>query len=329
MPHLRVGISGWTYAPWRGVFYPAKLAHKRELEFASRAFNSIEINGTFYSLQRPTSWAKWAAEVPDDFVFAIKGGRFITHLRRLRDCRLPLANFFAQGMLTLGPKLGPILWQLPPTMKFDADLLEAFLALLPRDTAAASALAADHNPMKTGVAFDIDESRPMRHAVEVRHESFRDAAFVKLLRKHNVALVVADTAGRYPLMDDVTADFVHCRLHGDEVLYASGYHDAALDGWAAKMKAWSKGRDAPEAKLVGDAAKKRASRDVYAYFDNDVKTHSPFDASGLAHRLGLVKSPMKPTVDLDASTETPRTQAPSFAGRTAKARSMSASRSRA
>ena len=333
MPDLHIGISGWTYAPWRGVFYPLGLTQKRELEFASRAFSSIEINGTFYSNQRPTSWAKWAGETPDDFVFSIKGGRFITHIRRLRECRSPLANFFAQGLLTLGPKLGPILWQLPPTLKFDAGVIEPFLALLPHDTDAAAALASEHDDrMKGKVAFHVETKRAVRHAIEVRHESFRDPAFVELLRKHRVALVVADTAGRYPLMEDVTADFVYCRLHGDEALYSSGYTDAALDAWTDKIKAWSKGGDAPQAKLAGPAAAKRASRDVYAYFDNDVKVHSPFDASGLAHRLGLNKAAIRPATDLEAIDDAARKAAPPVKGggkkQSAKARSMSVSHKR-
>lgn len=230
----------------------------------------------------------------------MKGGRFITHLRRLRDCRGALANFFAQGLLTLGPKLGPILWQLPPTMKFDAALLESFFALLPRDTAAASALAAEHDAKMNGkAAFEVDRKRPMRHAIEVRHESFRDAAFITLLREHNVGLVVADTAGRYPLMDDVTADFVYARLHGDAELYVSGYTDAALEMWAAKCRAWAAGEDAPDARLAGPPAKRAKGRDVYAYFDNDAKVRSPFDAGGLAARLGAAAAAPTAHVDLE------------------------------
>ena len=283
MPQVRIGISGWTYAPWRGVFYPQAVTQKRELEYASRAFNSIEINGTFYSMQRPATFKTWYEQTPDDFIFAVKGGRFITHMRRLVDCETALANFFAQGVLELREKLGPILWQLPPTMKFEADRLESFIKLLPRDMEQASNLAMKHDKRVKGRAsFGVSENHEIRHAFEVRHDTFRDEAFIKLLRKHDVALVVADTAGRYPLLHDVTADFVYVRLHGDEELYASGYSDVALDAWAKKVQAWSKGRNAPGADLVAGSPAKRASRDVYVYFDNDAKVHAPFDAANLA-----------------------------------------------
>jgi uncharacterized protein YecE (DUF72 family) len=332
MPDLRIGISGWTYAPWRGVFFPPHLVQKRELEFASKTFNSIEINGTFYSSQRPTSFAKWYAETPDDFVFSIKGGQFITHIRRLKDCEIPLANFFAQGILTLKGKLGPILWQLSPSSKFDAERIESFLELLPHDAKAAAALAKKHDARMEGKTdFTIDKNRSIRHAMEVRHESFRDPAFVALLRKHNVALVVADTAGRYPVIQDATADFMYLRLHGDEVLYSSGYSEAALDAWAKQVKSWAVGNDdAPAGKRVGKPlAGRKSGRDVYAYFDNDVKVRSPFDAAALAKRLGVSDELPKPYADLDAVTEEVRNSPPTTGRRsTAKARSMEASHRR-
>ncbi len=171
-----IGTSGWRYPPWRGAFYPAGLAQRRELEHLSRRVSSIEINGSFYALQRPENYRSWAAEAPDDFVFAVKGGRFITHLKQLREVEAPLANFFASGVLALGPKLGPILWQLPPRMRFDAERLAAFLALLPRTTGAAARLATGHDERLDGRALtETDADRPLRHALEVRHESFRDA----------------------------------------------------------------------------------------------------------------------------------------------------------
>lgn len=272
-PSVRIGISGWRYAPWRGVFYPPGLAQRRELEFASRMLPTIELNGSFYSLQRPEHYARWRDETPDGFVFAVKGSRYVTHLLRLKDAEPALANFFASGLLELQGKLGPILWQLPPSLPFDAERLDAFLALLPHDTPAAAALAARHDARLAGRAkFDVDRPRPLRHALEIRHESFRDPAFVQLLRRRRVALVVADTAGKWPMLDDETADFVYVRLHGDKRLYASGYGDAALDAWAARIRRWSTGRDA---------------RDVYVYFDNDVKVHAPYDAAALLARLGL------------------------------------------
>jgi uncharacterized protein YecE (DUF72 family) len=278
-----------VYKPWRGAFYPAGLAHARELEYASRKMNSIEINGTFYSLQRPSSYQKWHAETPDDFVFALKGPRFITHMRRLREVRKPLANFFASGVLQLKEKLGPILWQFPPNFSFDAGRFEEFMEMLPRSTAAAAELAREHEPrMKGRTAFDAHGDRPIRHAMEIRHTSF-GREFVTLLRKQKIALVIADSAGRYPLLEDVTADFLYLRLHGAEELYVSGYSDEALDRWAKRIVTWRTGGEPSDAKRVGKAATKRKARDVYVYFDNDVKVKSPRDAMGLAERLARAR----------------------------------------
>lgn len=328
MPDIRIGISGWTYAPWRGVFYPDDVTQKRELAYASSVFNSIEINGTFYSTQLPSTFRSWAAQTPDDFVFAVKGHQFITHRKRLVDCERSLANVFAQGLLTLGRKLGPILWQLPPNLQFDAAKVESFLKLLPHDAVAAAKLASRHEPRMNGKAdFAIDGNAPIRHAIEVRHESFRDGAFITLLRKHKVALVVADTAGRYPQMEDVTADFIYVRLHGDEALYASGYSDSALGQWAKKIKAWAKGGEVADANRVGAPAAKRKGRDVFVYFDNDVKAHAPFDAASLAFKLGLRAAPLKPPVDLESIDEQVRKTPPAL-GRSAKAKGMKLSRTR-
>jgi uncharacterized protein YecE (DUF72 family) len=285
---IRIGISGWTYAPWRGVFYPRGLPQKRELAYAAGHFGSVEINGTFYSLQRPESFARWSEETPEDFVFAIKGSRYITHMRRLKEVEVPLANFFASGPLRLGPKLGPILWQFPPQMKFDAERFEAFFKLLPKDTAEAAALARGHDSRVDGRDWvKTDTRRPLRHAVEIRHDSFRSGGFIALLRRYNVALVCADTP-EWPLLMDLAADFVYCRLHGAEELYSSGYDDKALDRWAARIAAWAKGREPSDANRVLPPAKPRKSgRDVYVYFDNDAKVHAPFNAADLAARLGV------------------------------------------
>jgi uncharacterized protein YecE (DUF72 family) len=270
MAHAWIGTSGWRYPPWRGVFYPPKLAQRRELAHLAGLVNSVEINGSFYSLQRPESYRAWAAETPDGFLFAVKGSRYITHLKQLRDVRVPLANFLASGVLALGPKLGPLLWQLPPRLRFDAARLDEFLALLPRSTGAAAQLAGEHDERLDGRAETVtDADRPLRHALEVRHESFRSPEFVALLRAHGVALVVADTAGRFPYLEDVTADLVYVRLHGDTELYTSGYSPDALDRWAGKVRAWL-----------------AEGLDVAVYFDNDVKVHAPFDAIGLAERVG-------------------------------------------
>ncbi|MCS3847637.1 uncharacterized protein YecE (DUF72 family) [Xanthomonas campestris] len=286
---IRIGISGWRYARWRGTFYPTGLAQRRELAYAGRCFPSVEINGSFYSLQRPESYQSWYDETPDDFVFAVKGPRFVTHMKRLRDCEQALANFFASGVLRLGPKLGPILWQLPPSLRFDDAVLDAFLSSLPRDTEAALALARkrDTTLMHGRTALSVDRKRPLRHALEMRHPSFCDPSCMKLLRKHKVAVVVADTAGKFPYLEDVTADFVYLRLHGDAQLYASGYSDHALDRWGERIAAWAAGGEPTDAQRVGPRASKRARRDVYCYFDNDMKVHAPFDARGLMQRLDL------------------------------------------
>jgi uncharacterized protein YecE (DUF72 family) len=290
--HAFVGISGWTYAPWRGVFYPSDLVQREELAYASRHVHSIEINGTFYSLHTPKSYAKWAAATPDGFVFAVKGPRLITHLQRLKDAAAPLANFFASGVLRLGEKLGPFLWQLPPSFRYDRETLAAFLGQLPPNVRAAVALARHHDGNVKNVWFDAAADRPLRHALEVRHESFRNAECIELLRAYGVALVVADTAGRWPLIEDVTADFVYVRLHGDAELYVSGYSETALAEWAEKIRIWACGQNPSQTKLTAPAAPPQpGGRDVYVYFDNDVKTHAPFDAMKLLHLLDLGPEP--------------------------------------
>jgi len=290
---VRIGISGWRYEPWRGVYYPKGLAQHRELWYSSRQLPTIEINGTFYSLQRPECFAAWHADTPDDFVFAVKGSRFITHMKKLRDVEVPLANFFASGIFNLRGKLGPFLWQFPPNFTFNREKIEAFFEILPRDMEAALALARRRDARLKGRArLAIDANRKLRHCMEIRHESFRDPAFVRLLRKHRIGLVVADTAGKWPLLEDVTSDFVYVRLHGDEELYASGYSDAALDMWAARIKAWSEGTEPPDARRACPGLAARAAargRDVYVYFDNDMKVHAPFDAKSLMMKLGLVR----------------------------------------
>src|SRR5687768_7407354 len=219
----RIGISGWTYKGWRGVFYPPGLPHRRELEHASALFNAIEINGSFYGLQRPTSYQAWHAQTPPDFVFSIKGSRFITHMKKLRDVEVPLANFFASGVLCLGEKLGPILWQFPPNLGFDEQRFDAFFSLLPRTTTAAASLAKEHDERLDGRSWTKRGAHlPIRHCIEVRHDSFLTPAFFELLRRQDIAFVFADTAQRWPYAEDLTSDFVYVRLHGAEELYASG-----------------------------------------------------------------------------------------------------------
>ncbi len=266
----RVGISGWRYPGWRGDFYPSGLVQRRELEYAASRLTSIEINGSFYSLQRPTSYAAWRAQTPDDFVFSVKGPRYVTHLKRLVGVETALANFFASGVLGLGPKLGPVLWQLPETLRFDAEVLDGFLALLPRSTAAAAALAGSHDDkVPTDRSLTSTESDlPLRHALEFRSADFATGDALEVLRRHRVACVLADTAGRWPVVEQATADLMYVRLHGDRELYASGYTDRALDGWADRCRGWL-----------------RDGLDVFVYFDNDVKGFAPYDAMRLIDRL--------------------------------------------
>jgi uncharacterized protein YecE (DUF72 family) len=266
-----VGTSGWLYPPWRGVFYPKGLPHREELRYMSGKVNSVEINGSFYSLQRPASYQAWFAQTPADFLFSVKGPRFITHMKKLNDVLVPLANFFASGPLALRHKLGPILWQLPPNLGYNPERLAAFFAQLPRSTGEAAYLARLHDERLSGRNYlDAHGDHALRHALEVRHASFTTPQFLDLLREHHVAVVVADTAGKWPLIRDVTTDFAYVRLHGDVELYTSGYTDEALDAWAATVRGWLD-----------------TGRDAYVYFDNDVKVRAPVDAIGLLRRLGL------------------------------------------
>jgi uncharacterized protein YecE (DUF72 family) len=266
-----IGTSGWRYKNWRGDFYPKGLAQRRELEYISRQLGSVEINGSFYSLQKPEFYRRWYDETPEEFVFAVKGARFVTHMKRLRDVATPLANFFASGVLALGDKLGPVLWQLPPSLPYDQDLLADFFDLLPRDTAAAAVLAGKHDERLTGRALtEAPVQRPVRHALEVRHPSFVDPTLADFLRAHGIGLVTASAARDWPYLEDVTADFAYVRLHGETELYASGYSDEELDRWAERVRGWT-----------------AAGFDVYAYFDNDMKVKAPFDAIGLLTRLGM------------------------------------------
>ena len=270
-----MGISGWNYPPWRGVFYPPGLPHRLELEHAASKLSTIEVNGSFYALQKPESFQAWRDRTPPNFLFSVKGGRFVTHMKKLRGVETPLANFFASGVLALGPKLGPLLWQLPPNLGYDESRLADFFALLPRTTTAAAALAAGHDERVEGRSWlTTDADRPLRHALEVRHPTYGNDRFLDLLREHDVAVVTADTAGKWPLFLEPTTDLAYVRLHGDVELYTSGYSDQALDTWATRVGDW---RD--------------QGRDVVVYFDNDVKVHAPYDAQRLAARLGLGPEP--------------------------------------
>jgi uncharacterized protein YecE (DUF72 family) len=270
---VRIGISGWTYPRWRGTFYPRGLPQRQELRYAAERMNSVEINGSFYSLQRRSSFEAWAASVPEDFVFAVKGGRFITHMKKLSGIETPLANFLASGVLALDQKLGPILWQLPPSLGFNADRMDAFLAQLPRSAGSAAEIATHHDqriPDDRALTKAVHPRYRLRHAIEPRHESFRTPEFYRLLRRYKMALVISDNPGKWPIFTEITTDLMYVRLHGHDQLYVSGYSEHELDEWAAKIRSWTE-----------------RGCDVYVYFDNDAKVHAPFDAMSLMERLGV------------------------------------------
>jgi uncharacterized protein YecE (DUF72 family) len=285
----RIGISGWRYPRWRKKFYPKDLPHRRELEFASRNFNSVEINGSFYSLQLPSSYLRWYSETPPGFVFSVKGGRFITHMKKLHEVKRPLANFFASGVLALQEKLGPILWQLPPNFGWNKDRLSAFFDCLPRDTEAAARFASKEHDDKLKappwVKIGPVGKRSIRYALEIRHPTFLNPEFFELLRQHNIAFVFADTAGKWPYAEDLTANFVYVRLHGSKKLYTSGYTDRELDWWANRIRLWREGKQPRDAKLITSVTERQKKRGVFVYFDNDAKVHAPDDAKRLAKRL--------------------------------------------
>jgi uncharacterized protein YecE (DUF72 family) len=287
MKELRIGVSGWNYDGWRGAFYPEGLPRRRELEFISRHLDSVEINGSFYSLQRPSSYARWYDETPADFLFAVKGSRYITHLKKLNEPERPLANFFGSGVLRLGEKLGPILWQLPPMLGYHEDRLARFLALLPADTASAARLARRHDSRIAGRSWTRAlGDRPIRHAIEVRNESYLVPGFTQLLRDHRVALVIADTAGTFPYTEEITTDLVYIRLHGARELYAGAYSERELGWWAARIRAWHAGGESREPRRITTLTPPGArGRDTFVYFDNDAEAHAPHDAIRLARSL--------------------------------------------
>lgn len=291
MGEIRIGISGWRYKGWRGSFYPTGLPQRAELHYAAERFNTIELNGSFYSLQRPEHFQRWYEETPAAFVFAVKGSRYITHMLRLLRIETALANFFAQGVLCLKEKLGPVLWQFPPQVKFDPVRFEAFFSLLPRTQREAADLGRLHDHrLDQRDWVDVKKDRPLRHAIEIRHESFVCEEFIVLLRKHKIALVVADTVD-WPLLMDVTADFVYCRLHGSEQLYASGYEAPAIQQWADRLQRWEHGQEVEDGrKACMGHAPRRKSRDVYLYFDNDAKVRAPFDAEALIRAVNAEES---------------------------------------
>jgi len=265
---VRIGTSGWAYRSWRGDFYPRGLRQRDELAYIAQHMNSVELNGSFYSLQRASSYRSWCAQTPDDFVFAVKGSRYVTHLKRLRDVDQALANLFASGVLELRHKLGPVLWQLPERIGFDPALLSDFFAILPRTTGEAATLASKHDARVKEPVVEAYVDQPIAHVLEVRGAGFGSEAFLELLREHGIGLVVADSAGRWPMLDGVTSDVVYVRLHGEHVLYHGGYDADSLARWADRVVEWSR----------------RA--DVHVYFDNDADGRAPYDAVALIEEVG-------------------------------------------
>jgi uncharacterized protein YecE (DUF72 family) len=259
---IRVGIGGWVYAPWRGVFYPKGLPQARELAHASRHLTSIEINGTFYGSQKPESFRRWAEETPDNFVFSLKGPRFATHRRVLAEAGSSIERFLASGVLELKSKLGPILWQFAPTKTFEADDFAAFLALLPQRL----------------------DGRALRHAVEVRHESFLAPAFVALLRKHSVAIATIDS-DKHPLIADVTSDFVYARLQRTSEKIDTGYAPAILDTWASRAQAWADGGAPNDLTTICEVPRSKVKRDIFIYMIAGAKERAPAAAMALIERL--------------------------------------------
>jgi uncharacterized protein YecE (DUF72 family) len=283
MSEIRAGMAGWVFEPWRGEFYPKGLTQKDELNYASRHVSAIEINATFRQNQAPKSFIKWAADTPPGFLFSVKGPQFITHIKRLNDIEAPLGNFFASGVLALGARLGPIVWQLPPTLKFDAMKFDAFFSLLPRTADEALAVARKNDGKVKGEPhLDATGVTRVRHALEVRSETFAVPEFVELMRHHNVAHVIADTQD-WPYLD-VTADFVYGRLQGAPG--ADRYDESQLDRWAARARAWADGKPMTDGPTIAPPPK-AVPRDVELHFVSTDKEHAPGNAMALMRRLGL------------------------------------------
>lgn len=282
---IRIGVSGWSYKSWEKSFFPPDIPKRRHLEYLTGRFNTVEVNASFYRLQKASTYRNWRAISPPGFVFAVKGSRFITHNLKMKEAAGALANFLASGMLALGPKLGPLLWQLPETLRFNPERIASFFELLPRTTRAAAELAAQHDARVPDPFVEPGRNRRLRHAIEVRHESFYTPEFVDLARARGVAIVFSD-APAWPLLEEVTADFIYARLHGSTQMYASRYTDQELDWWAERIRTWAAGGRAADANRVGGrAAPRRRERDVYVYFDNDQQAHAPHDALRLIERL--------------------------------------------
>ncbi len=287
MGKVRVGVSGWNYDEWKDSFYPSDLRDADQLEYAAAKFDTIEINGTFYALTDPKTCRRWREAAPRDHRFAVKGSRYITHIKRLKDARGAVANFFASGILELGSQLGPILWQLPETFRFDADQIRAFFEILPGDITEAASLAAEHDDRVDDVSFGDGENHRMRHVLEFRHESFSREETARIAAEHGIALCFSHSS-EWPYVEEITAGFVYLRLHGPGELYASEYGDTDLETWAKRIKTWHQGGQPSDAKRISDRkAPDREERDVYVYFDNTAHGHAPANAMRLRELIGL------------------------------------------
>ncbi|HEY0706234.1 MAG TPA: DUF72 domain-containing protein [Polyangia bacterium] len=277
---IRIGTSGWAYKGWRGRFYPKGLVQAKELAYIAASLPTVEVNGTFYSLTTPAACERWRAQVPPDFSFAVKGSRYLTHMLKLGNFAGALANFFASGILRLGAQMTCVLWQLPPMLSFRRDKVLPFFEALPRDLAAAERWARRHDERLDGrAAVTVPDGRhqALRHAVEVRHPSWLEDEALRLLEDQGLALVAADTAGRFPFSLQRTADFAYVRLHGSQKLYSSQYTDPELADWSVTLSGWA-----------------NAGADVYVYFDNDAEAFAPVDAIRLQAAIAALK-PVTPS----------------------------------
>jgi len=289
-----VGISGFSYGGWQGMFYPDDLPKSHWRDFAVSQFNAVELNASFYGTILPKTYARYR-QAPGDrpFRWAIKGNRFITHRRRLRD-RTSLANFFASGVLELGEAMGPILWQLPPRMNWEPEVLATFLAWLPKDSEAAARFARHHDDNVKEPRLKGAYEGPLIHVMEVRSRDMIRPEMFEMLAEHEVGFVLTDSAGNWPYVEEITSGVVYCRLHGHQQTYASRYTDDELDWWAERARAWMAGRDWDDPVRATDAAARSGcigqEHDVYFFFDNDSRGHAPFDARRLAQRLDAVPS---------------------------------------
>lgn len=290
-PLAHIGTSGWAYSSWRNKFFPAKLTAREYLSFTSRAFNSIEIDSTFYRMQTPERYQSWYDATPEGFLFAIKGSRYITHMLRLKDCETALGNFYASGILALQEKTGPFLWQFPAHVKLDMERFETFAKLLPRDFNEAVELARKHDSKLQKPYLKVEENYPLVHAFELRSDSFFNRDFLAMLRSYNIATVMVSSPKDWPLFTDVTANFLYIRMHGEKRLYSGSYGEAELKEWKRRISFWQKGRTPPDMEHYLPADPHKNMRPYFMYFDNTAKSEAPFDALKFMKMVGAKWEP--------------------------------------